>query len=766
MYTYLNSNEAAKKHIEAYKRAIEENFTVLIRSVKLNHIGLPRSGKTTFRLRMMGKLFNILAAAEKREKAEPSTGIAEEGGQVIIRKSTSDVGIIQSSLWFLLKDEEAAVLGQFFQQVIENQSSLSDETETTTSSSLVSPSPISPSTPPSPSPISPSTPPSSDDKLSHPPESAVPEEVKDGAESLEGILSTICREDIKEGTLSVQNLEGDTILLTNTDTGGHAEFLDLQAALVQGPSLNLLYRRLIDNLDSEFEVYFTNEEGESSEKYDSVMTAGEVLFQSLSTIACYGDVFSEAEEPSSEAANASSSMPKKLSESKVLFIGTHRDLVSEEDFKEKDALLQKRVKATEFYKKDVIEFIAEDQLMFPVNNMSGDTEEIEEFRRILERVIEKNFKPIPIPATWLILSLYMRKKKLRTMSLEACEELAAKLGIGPDELQDALWFLHHCLGLLLYYPEVEELKGTVICDSQIVYDSTTNVIKNTFTFEKVGKCVSEKFSLKGQFSLKNVQEAAMRHLEDFLPLEKLIKLLGHISILTKLGDNFFMPCVLRNARASELQVQNITASDPAPLLLRYDCGYVPMGIFPALITNLVSQQLEDWEMIEEPLYKNRVQFYVGDDYDIITLIARPHYVEIAVTRGEDCALPLATLCARVRSVIQSTLSTVTSRMNYHFSMGYKFGFECPRHPGREHLCVLAKTTARRMECLANPRRKEPVPLDDRHKVWFSGVSPTSQVGKFTSHVATVSVEPHTVIKTPAACSGGFIYRIRYNLVFE
>ena len=29
-----------------------------------------------------------------------------------------------------------------------------------------------------------------------------------------------------------------------------------------------------------------------------------------------------------------------------------------------------------------------------------------------------------------------------------------------------------------------------------------------------------------------------------------------------------------------------------------------------MITNLVSQQLEDWEMIEEGLCKNRVQFHV------------------------------------------------------------------------------------------------------------------------------------------------------------
>ena len=36
----------------------------------------------------------------------------------------------------------------------------------------------------------------------------------------------------------------DLILLINTDTGGQAEFLSLQASLVLGPSLNLLYLSL------------------------------------------------------------------------------------------------------------------------------------------------------------------------------------------------------------------------------------------------------------------------------------------------------------------------------------------------------------------------------------------------------------------------------------------------------------------------------------------------------------------------------------------
>ena len=48
-------------------------------------------------------------------------------------------------------------------------------------------------------------------------------------------------------------------------------------------------------------------------------------------------------------------------------------------------------------------------------------------RGVLERVIVKNFEKIEIPGAWLLLSLAIRGKKLRTMSLQECEKLAAKL---------------------------------------------------------------------------------------------------------------------------------------------------------------------------------------------------------------------------------------------------------------------------------------------------------------------------------------------------
>ena len=714
--TLLNFVEKISKHKAAYRKVIQQRSTVNIRPVRFNHIGLPRSGKTSFRRRLTGLILNLLKAMQAGEKVQRSTGVAEEGGQVIIRDMTTDIGTIQCKAWSLLKDllEEANMLNQFFYQ-----------TASSADSSV---------------PVCKSGTGASNNTSSEPPTKTKLGKSKFRSTVTEGRgESEVAEEDIDEmfsiiGEAmegdqwdAVQYLLEDIILLIHTDTGGQAEFMDLHASLVQGPSFNLLYSRLVDHLDSQFKVHYTNEEGVSTEEEDSTMTVAEVQFQALATIACFSGCFSGGVSVRAHELSAGS-------KSKVMFVGTHRDLVTKREFKEKDYLLQQKIKKTEFYDKGIVEFATEDQLMLAVNNWSGDQDEIDGIRAVLEKVIKKSFEKVPIPAAWLMLSLYIRKKGCRTMALAECERIASKVGIGPEELQEALWFLHHRIGVLLYYPEVESLKGTVMCTVQVLFDSATNLIKNTFTFDKVGKAASEKFREKAQFSLEEVKEALSRHTDDLIPLEKLVELLQHLNILTVIltsradgtaERNFFMPCVLRSARASDLSIP-LKPSDPAPLMLRYECGYMPMGVFPAMITNLVSQRLEDWQMIHKDLRKNRVKFYVGDDCDTVTLLSHPWFLEIVISRNASSEAPVAveSVCASVRRVIQSTLHTVTSSMNSPFSMQYQFGFECPTHPGRQHLCVLPKEGAKNMWCLQDSKNVLPVAVQSCHKMWFADITST------------------------------------------
>ena len=118
--------EKRQRHKEAYERVIKEKFTLPIHVVRFNNVGLPRSGKTSFRRRMMGEILNILEALRRGETEQPSTGVAEAGGQVFISNRTRfDLGAIKSKVWCVVGDlkEEAGMVSQLFFQRVQGDTS-------------------------------------------------------------------------------------------------------------------------------------------------------------------------------------------------------------------------------------------------------------------------------------------------------------------------------------------------------------------------------------------------------------------------------------------------------------------------------------------------------------------------------------------------------------------------------------------------------------------------------------------------------------------
>ena len=753
-------------------------------SMRFVNIGLPRSGKTTFWRRLEKEILNIVKAREEGEKEEPSTGVACQRGQVLIRGAKSATGIISAGDWSPLDhDKEIEMLLQFIADIAnglstevsgdnvgdESSEDESSEDESSYRFHLLS----------------------TADELYY--DSIYVDEIelnrrpqiererreqrerreherreherrerrdrrelerwerrelerrerrelerreRDFTALQERDIYSIINKAMQSDQWDKVKYELEKItLLISTDTGGHAEFLDMYAALVSGPSFNLLFSSLKDDLDSPFKVYFTDENSESTEEYSSDLTVEEVLFPALSSIACFSDSFCATDSTSSSIPPADAKVQNvrealKSCQSKVMFVGTHKDEVSEEEFREKDRVLLERIENTEFYKKGLIEHFDGSQLMLPVDNMFGDEDEMDKIRKRLMEVIS-SFKKIPIPASWLMLNLIIRSKKCSTMSLEDCEEIAGNLKISKEELQHALWFLHHSVGSLLYYPEVEELKDTVICKVEAMYGSVTNFIAKIYKCKAKNWQAYQKFRKEGQLSLKQVEEATSGAP---IPQHKLFKLMQHLNMITiaspSLSDSstkdptYFMPCILNSARSTALSVPVAIDGKPPPLMLCYKCGYTPVGVFPAMITNLVSRHLElGWNMIKPStgLLKNKVEFRVGNDRSKVFLISHFHCFEIAISRSsseESHSQTTELLCSCVRKVITDILEVVTSRMNYNFSMEYQYGFECPTHPGKKHLCVLHTNTSTCMECIQVPELS-PIPLKHHHKMWFS-----------------------------------------------
>ena len=748
--------------------------TIAMWFIKVVLLGAPGLGKSTVRRRLGGEIDDISSCGETT--AYPSTGTVESG--VVIRNLSSTTALMTPSEWRFTKNlaEEASLMFHLFFSYISGRKvgagaemSSGPESELTEGNS---------STPkPEPAIASKSSDHSSKKlgilrrlqrrirgtvrKSSTRSTDALEPSIEPSTHSIEGTKPSARpiqsnSSQYKAMVLEVAKLFGsaaspkywkdikhlfkDTAYIKMEDTGGQPEFMDMLAALTIGPALYLLFCKLIDDLHSHYTVSYRSPSGESSTPVQSTYTVEEVLLSALASVSCFKSYSTTSQVDSEETTSTGEGeLLASRNTSLAYILGTHKDQVSEQEIAEFDRKLQESIRSTDFFKEGLVQFSSEDRMVLPIDNMHGGKDEIGKVRKFLEEGMKRHFKKLSIPAAWLVLSLCLRKREERTASLWSVLQLAGELGMPERETKSALWFLHHHAGVLMYFPNLAELKDTVICDTQVVYDSATNLIVDTFRFCKVGQAASERFRKTGQFSLEDIGKATASVSGDYIPLVKLVKLLEHLNIIAPITPTestssrssstqspkvaYFMPCVLENAVREELDKWWETTSSPlspAPLFIRYECGFSLIGIFPAMIANLVGNKA--LQLIVDGIKKNRVQFQMsGGDYDRITLISHPKYYAVHITRKSFARTPTHEVCSAVRGIVESTLKTVSSRMNYSFCAEYQLSFECPSHPGRDHLCTVSKDdrSPHVMLCLSN---NEPIEMQSQHLAWFGKVS--------------------------------------------
>ena len=264
------------------------------------------------------------------------------------------------------------------------------------------------------------------------------------------------------------------------------------------------------------------------------------------------------------------------------------------------------------------------------------------------------------------------------------------------------------------------------------------------SFGKVAQAIAERFRRTGQFVLKDLIAATACVSGDLIQPLKLVALLEFLHIIARIpasevsssssviedGVVYIMPCVLYNASKDEIEVFYKETSHHhsiAPLMVRYKCGFAPIGIFSAMIASLVANS--SFLLVEKGMMKDMIQFLYGSLCTIVTFISRPKFYGIVISKLPIVPHEPHSVCTGIRKEMESTFKKVSSRMNYGYFMDYQFAFECPSHPGREHLCVVDgyDTTPEVMLCLQDLTDKKPERLSCSHKVWFNEVSSISQV---------------------------------------
>ena len=505
-----------------------------------------------------------------------------------------------------------------------------------------------------------------------------------------------------------------------TDTGGQPEFQELLPILVCGPSVFFLVFRLDLELNSRYQVEYITSSGESIVPYEAGLTVQETLLQSLATI-------------------ASTSITRMVGSETVdilpraFFVGTHKDRVSDQHLFQIDNALQAVVKRTEAYREGMVQFASESRLILAVNNLSEGDEDVQQIRAAVERIGKHgdNYR-VNTPVSWLMFSNILQQLKAPVLEYERCFGVAQKCGIRTrDEMSDALQFLHENVGVIRYYRDVPELREFIIKDLRYLFDVITDLLVATFTFDRTDPSLHELFTRKGIFPLDVFEKLAKS--TEFFPPSKLVALLQHLNIVAELrkdgaSSQYFIPCVLTHSESSQSAMSATTPSPACPLLVTFESGYCPKGLFGSMAVHLLENKMKsslEWGLEHDKIFRDQICLSAGP-YDFFQLKVLPGFLSIELcsfSGASNRRIPLASVCSEVRQCISSSISEVCEVLHCSRRAAHSFAFFCPEELGSDqspHPATL--TLLHGKPCILKcPITQKRFDLPDGCLVWFNEV---------------------------------------------
>ena len=374
---------------------------------------------------------------------------------------------------------------------------------------------------------------------------------------------------------------------------------------------------------------------------------------------------------------------------------------------------------------DLLFHPAKDQHFIALDNFAGTETDLDTLREHLQKMFNGFFKSaqLRIRPPQLLLGVILRKE-YDIVSMADCIQIGKALNMDEEEVKFSVWYLDRWVGALIYHPEIDDKDGWfrmyIICSPQVVFDSISSLIVETLLefhcperrSRELGFTAAEKknWIVKGQFSLDMVKRCHSGEIKQkvkqgkLIPVEMLVKFLEHSNLLSliitkkKEGKReveevmCFIPAILECASYDELTKSPPPDADtPSPIKITFKTGYVPIGMFCALISRLVSRGQErilgiKWELLESGVKRNLVSFRIDDADHIITLIAHANCYEIRVIR-QNRSISLHDLC----SYVFSAVLWVMREINENISPIIAFDCNCGHQQSSSclHLCQLS-----------------------------------------------------------------------------
>ena len=495
------------------------------------------------------------------------------------------------------------------------------------------------------------------------------------------------------------------------DTGGQPQFLEILPAFIRNISLLLLLVKLSEEFSDTPTVEYFSPDGKSYELGVFPLSNEQLLLQAAQL-----SLFHQ-----SQISLPHNIIEKEQSQPNMVVVGTFADQESKckETRSEKNSQLKKLF---EPFQKQLLPRSAS-EIIFPVNAKSagqGKNEDpvASELRRVIQKLAPR--LRMRFPLLWYFLEMELRRLGMKIVTKSECWEIAKKLGFESKEaLEAALLYLHEA-NLFLYYPDV--LSNTIFVDPQAVLSNITQLYEHHIKLEDApeSEVVGDDLRYRDQalFTVSALISLDTNYSKAAFPNEDLIVLLQSRLIVSEMpffiNDEtaYFMPSLLPALNEGDIIRPETTAA--SPLIISFQEGWAPTGLFCALVVSLLSCKSKlPWKISElvsgnmSKLYKNDLEFSIGCNPGSITLVNTMKQFEL-----HPSSELLSDLLPLIWQTIDRNLKEACLKYSYKVSHRFAFKCNCRILPSHTALISLENST---VQCSQDPDKVEP--LSSKQKLW-------------------------------------------------
>ena len=514
-------------------------------------------------------------------------------------------------------------------------------------------------------------------------------------------------------------------MITILDTGGQPEYIHLLPTININPTVTFIVHDLSKSLDDQVLV-------EYSQHGEHVFVPYHLSYTNMDMIKLLMSAANDAAERPPSNIPFLATTPTSNNTSYICFVGTHADKVSKQTIDKADEKLSTLVSNTNC--KTVVWHKDDGGVLYAIDNTTAgkDTEDpaASALRaRIEEKAAEKDIYELPI--MWMLLQLEIQQvcsqKQKSYITVKECVKLARDAGLisSQEEVKSVLLY-YHLLRVLIYFEAVPGLCDYVIVDHQWWFDKLSNIISTAFQQSKLNFQAVQKLKYEGILSTELFQCIKW---DDEIKEEFFLSLLIHMKIIATVvtgsdsDKQYFIPFVLptHNSQQQSKILAQYGHLQGEPLLIRFQSGLIPRGLFCSLIVELLQNPPKGWHphLSKKGIhhtFSNLISFSLPNAYSL-SLFDKVSFLEVQLRHPEE-AFQLPVHHPRYSQLKQAIVQTC-GHLNFDHSR-LQFGFLCNCGSITEdHIAIIPEVSQSTLFAECSNSTTFHLKLTASHTVWFS-----------------------------------------------